>query len=81
MKFDLPHFAKKLDFFGAPIPSFNLRGQTEVTTSIGVCFSIIISALTLACACVKFEHLANRKNPMMTSNETPLEPSEIYELG
>ena len=81
MKFDLPLFVKKLDFFGAPIPSFNLQGQTEVTTSIGVCLSIIISTLTLAFSLIKIQHLATRKNPILTVNETPQEPGKIYDTG
>ena len=81
MKFDLPVSVKKFDYFGAPIPSFNLRGETEVKTSAGACLSIIVSALTLAFSLIKFEHLASRKNPTVTVNQILLEPDAIFETG
>ena len=79
MKFDLPLFVKELDFFGAPIQSFNLRGQTEIKTSTGACLSIIISVCILAFSLIKFERLVTRKNPTVTVNESPLEAGETFE--
>ena len=79
MKFDLPLFLKELDYFGDPIPSFNLRGETEVKTSIGACLSIIVSICTLAFSLIKLEHLVTRKNPALVMNEVPNEQGTIFE--
>ena len=73
MSFNLPKFVKQFDSFGAPMPSFNMGGETKVMTSIGACISLIFKILILIFGMIKLEHLLNRKNPTLNTNKEALE--------
>ena len=72
---------KSLDMFGAPVPNLNIRGRGEVKTVCGACTSLVIFALTLLFGIIKMEHLALRKNPIITTNTSPLEADERFDTG
>ena len=59
----LPSLLKRLDFFGSPIPGFNIDGQTSARTAVGGCLSIITFYSTLLFGLSKFEDMILRKNP------------------
>ena len=61
-------FVKQFDFLGVETPQINIDGETKVRTHIGSLISVIIGVLTCVFALIKLEHLANRKNPSLTSN-------------
>ena len=71
---------KNLDSFAAPVPSFNLQGETAIKTTAGASLSILISLLTLAFAIIKLDHLLLRKNPNLNTNESALQPGESYSV-
>ena len=48
--YSLANKLRSIDNFGLPIPSFNLKGETHVTTWIGGLLSAMIKAITLAYA-------------------------------
>ena len=59
---------KKIDFFAAQVPSFNIGGKNKVQTWFGSCASIIILFMTLTFGLLKLEKLYHRKNPQITTN-------------
>ena len=48
--YSLGNKLRSIDNFGLPIPSFNLKGETRVTTWVGGLLSAMIKAITLAYA-------------------------------
>ena len=52
-KLSAPLFLKKLDMFGADVPTINMRGQTKIKTTFGTIVSLSIFILVLAFAIVK----------------------------
>ena len=49
--------------FAARVPSFNIRGQDSIKTTIGTCMSMIIVCLTLGFSLIKLQHMLLKKNP------------------
>ena len=74
-------FVKRLDLFGVEIPQLNLNGETQVKSSIGSIITIIIAILMFIFALIKLEHLANRKNPDLSSIIESIDEGEIYDLN
>ena len=72
---------KRLDLFGAPLPTFNVKGDTEVRTPTGGCLSLIISLLTFAFSLVKLQDLITHKNPTLIETEVPSEEDARYDLS
>ena len=60
---------KKIDFFAAELPKFNIRGDTKINTNIGGCCSFLIIFVVLMYAAFKFNHLITRHNPQVNSYE------------
>ena len=59
---------KRVDRYGADLPSFNLKGKESVKTFSGGIMTVIILAITLLFAGIKMEQLVMRKNPDVTKN-------------
>ena len=78
---ELPQFEKILDIFVAKIPSFNLRGKSEVKTSSGASASILIFMLTFIFALLKLQHLVLKKNPTIMTNTSDLAEGERFNMG
>ena len=55
--------------FGARIPSFHLRGKSNMKTNMGATASISILLITLLFALIKFEHLVSKRNPSILTNK------------
>ena len=47
-RWNLGNRLRSLDSFGAPIPSFNVKGKSHATTRIGGFLTVFIFTLTLA---------------------------------
>ena len=47
----------RVDMFGAPMPTLNVKGKTDVKTMIGGLMSVLILGLTFAFALLKFQHM------------------------
>lgn len=58
-----------LDLFGAPAPTFNIRGETKVRTYFGAVLSTMIITVTLLFSLVKLEHLLSKHNPTVNTFE------------
>ncbi len=52
-----------MDIFGAPLPTFNLKGETHVNTATGGILTIFLTIVFLGYASVKLQHLIDSKNP------------------
>ena len=61
------HMIDNFDFFGKPVPAFNLKGKKTISTRLGGCLSIMIILLVLSMASLKLAHLAQKHNPNMTA--------------
>ena len=59
----MQNFFKKIDIFGKPLPSFNLKGETKVPTLAGGLVTFMIICVFLTYGCLKFFHLIERANP------------------
>ena len=73
-------FLKALDIFGKPVPTFNIRGQTEVKTMCGALMSFVIMFLTIMFGILKLQHLIEKKNPTINTNISPLEAGVKYNI-
>ena len=65
----MPKMLKTFDIFSVKVPSFTMRSEESVKTNIGGCCSIIIIYIILMYAAHKFNHLATKSNPQITSYE------------
>ena len=57
---------KLIDLFGAPMPTFNIKGETKVMTVSGGVLTIFIFIVFLIYALLKLEMLVTAKNPTVT---------------
>ena len=73
-------FLKNIDIFGKPVPTFSIRGQTEVKTLCGALISLFIMFLTIMFGILKLQHLFERKNSTINTNISPLEAGVKYKL-
>ena len=55
-----------LDTFGKDIPSFNIKGETKISTVCGGVLTAIIWICTISYASVKFAKLITHANPQIT---------------
>ena len=60
-----------LDFFGREVPTFNLKGETHINTSIGGFITVAILITTLAYTTLKFTELYTKADPFI--NETSIQ--------
>ena len=72
---------KNIDFFGAPVPTFNIGGKTNVPTWLGSIISILILGMTFMFGLIKIEHMAIRKNPEIIKNIEIVDIEETYDTG
>ena len=68
--------------FAAGVPSFNIRGQDSVKTTIGTCISMIIIFLTSGFALLKLQHMLLKKRPdvVQFTEEGAFDESTKYSL-
>ena len=59
-----------LDLFGREVPTFNLKGQTHINTSVGGLITLAILLTTLAYTSIKFMELYTKADPFI--NETKI---------
>ena len=72
---------KSFDFFSTTLPSFNLKGESDVKTPTGGALSIVIRILTFSFALIKLQHLASHKNPSVIATDFKLDDDEVYEVA
>jgi len=59
----MPKMLLTMDMFGAPLPTFNVRGEESVRTYTGGFVSIIIIYVAFLFASLKLQHLMSKHNP------------------
>ena len=69
------------DAFGEPVPSFNVKGQNNVTSRTGGVITLLISTAVFWYAAVKFLHLYNRHNPLLSTYYQDVEANEILNFS
>ena len=60
---DVRNVLQRLDIFGEPLPSFNVRGHETVNSVFGGICSVIIFTIVLLYGVTKFIDLESRSNP------------------
>ena len=79
----LPKMLLDVDFFPAPTPQFNSKGEEAVRTYFGGLFSLLSLSLFFLFAVTKFGHLMTRHNPLIVEYEEAfaLDATDEYNLG
>ena len=62
--------------FSTPLPSFNIKGQTEVKTNLGTIMSILLTIAVLFYAAIKFIQLHSKSNPVISSFQEAFQTDE-----
>ena len=71
---------KKIDAFGSPLPSFNIKGKERITTIVGG-FCTLMLFLTIFCyGLLKFSNLITKPSPIINSYLTENE-GEGYSIN
>ena len=60
-----------LDLYGRAVPTFNLKGETHINTSMGGLLSLVIMITTLAYTSLKFTELYTRADPFINETKIP----------
>ena len=73
----------QFDSFGRAIPSFTLKGETEVKTAIGGLLTVAVTILVAIFAFTKAHELANPQNPTINSINLPnaIDEEETINIG
>ena len=58
---------KKIDAFGQPLPSFNIKGKERVNTIVGGFCTLILFMTILSYGMLKFSNLITKPNPIINS--------------
>ena len=66
-RFTLTNRLASLDLFSRPVPGFNIRGRTKITSLLGSIISGIVVLVIMLYATNKFIHLLKRSNPTISS--------------
>ena len=76
----LPKMLLTMDMFSEPLPMFNIRGQSDVRTHCGGCFSILIIFTAIAFALVKLQHLLAKQNPTVNifTRENAFDETDVW---
>ena len=64
-----PPFLLNMDMFGSALPTFNLKGKTEIRTACGGTVSLMIIYITFLFASLKLVHLVTKHGPLVNSFE------------
>ena len=74
---------KSIDVFGESLPTFILKGRDKVTTRTGGVATIVITIIALMYALLKFSHLIDKHNPMMSTyfKEDYWKSEDLINLG
>ena len=56
-----------MDLFAEPVPNFNIRGKTKVSSVLGSILSAILLLIVLFYGANKFTFLLERRNPTISS--------------
>ena len=66
-RFRLRNTLDAIDVFRKPLPTFNMRGRTSVSTICGAIVTFVIIIITLLYSTIKFVQLMSRANPLVSS--------------
>ena len=69
------------DTFGQLVPSFNLNGRQKIKSWVGAIVSIMMFTVVILFSIIKFQHLIERKNTLITMNGAELDSSVTYSLN
>ena len=70
-----------IDAFSKPIPVFNIRGKTSVSTWAGGLLTIAIATVVLMFAIIRFEHMMSKYNPNINDYYDDLEKGQDANLN
>ena len=62
----LNNILERIDIFGADLPVFNLKGETQVLTKTGGCLSLVVMVVFLTYGLLKFMQMMDKHNPFIS---------------
>ena len=62
---------KRVDLFGAQIPGFNLKGETQILTKTGGCLSVLLVLVWAIYGIIKFSEMVGKQNPFISETNEP----------
>ena len=62
----LNNILERIDIFGANLPVFNLKGETQVLTKTGGCLSLVVMIVFLTYGVLKFMQMMDKHNPFLS---------------
>ena len=60
---------RQIDYFGEPIPAFNIKGKDKVTTAFGGIMTLTVMFFTLSYLISKINDIVEKKNPIINENK------------
>ena len=72
---------EEIDAFREPIPVFNIRGKTSVSTRAGGLLTICIFTVVIMFAIIRFEHMMSKYNPNINDYYVDLEKGQDANLN
>ena len=58
---------KKIDAFGSPLPSFNIKGKEKITTIVGGFCTLMLFFTIFSYGALKFSNLITKPSPIINS--------------
>ena len=65
---DAQNYIRSLDSFAKDVPSFNIKGQSQVQTLVGGCLTLLIMIITFSYATSKMIDLSQKKDAFITES-------------
>ena len=62
----IPKVLHSIDAFQEPLPMFNVKGQSSVSSFVGGICTLVLFSIVLTYATLKFIHLESKKNPVIS---------------
>ena len=66
-----------VDAFSEPIPVFNVRGKTKVSTGAGGILTLLVAAVVLMYGFIRFEHMLSKYNPNINDYYVDLDEEQV----
>ena len=68
-KTEFVHTLKRIDLFGMPLPSFNIKGEEKTRTNCGAFLTMLLVSIVVLYASIKSVQLQSRSNPIISAFE------------
>ena len=79
----MPKMLLTIDMYKMPLPSFNIKGETHVSTHCGGCFTLMIIFVIFMFASLKLQHLLSKHNPVVNAfvDRDVFDENDVWHAG